>query len=150
MTQISLRITGDTELMTGLNKYAQTIAPVTLDKTRAALERAQAVSPGYLGGTAYTAPLPMSGDHRTGNLGMTTHIDREGLSMRLITQAYSRQGYEYSVGVVGDAYGNGQAEWNVGRWVTERKAVDDEIDKLTQPRGELDTALASSAKESGL
>lgn len=150
MTTITLRVTGLDKVQTGFNQFRQTIQPVTNDVTKAALERAEKKSPGYLGGSAYTAPLPKSGDRRTGNLGRTTHIDREGYSMRLQVQAYSKQGYEYSVGVLGDAYGQGQAEWNAGRWVPVRSAVDEQIDLITRSDADIDQAIQRAIRDAGL
>lgn len=151
MSTVSLRVQGLNELMTGFNQFAQTVAPVTREGTYAALERAVAKSPGWLGGNEYTAPLPDSGVNvRTGNLGRSVQLEQDGLSSRITVEAYSKDGYEYGKGVIGDGYGAGQSEYNVGRWLPLRQAVDDEVRLLTLRGQGLDADLAGSAKDCGL
>jgi len=150
MTTVSLRVTGLEQVQTGFNKFAQTIGPVCREQTYAAIERATHKSPGWLGGASYTAPLPPSGDHRTGNLGASVQLEQDGLSSRVSVEAYSKEGYEYGKGVIGDAYGQGQSEYNQGRWVPIRQAVDEEIAAITVPGAGIDAGLAQSAKDSGL
>lgn len=151
MSTVSIRVTGVTEIQTAFNKYARTIEPVSRDCTYAAMGRATHKSPGWLGGSSYSAPLPASGvDVRTGNLGASVEVEQEGLSSRVNVEAYSPQGYEYGKGVIGDGYGAGQTEYNQGRWVPLRQAVDEEILTLTTPGQGLDAALAQAAKDAGL
>ena len=151
MTTISLRATGLDKLQTGFAQFVKTIEPVSEQEPRAALERARAVSPGYLGGSDYTTPEPPnSGYQRTGNLGRSAYVEQDGLSSRLIVNAYSPGGQEYGVYVVGDAAGQGQAAIHAGRWPTLRSAVDAQIDQLTTVGQGLDAALQDSAKAAGL
>lgn len=149
MSTISLRITGLEQVQTGFNKFAATLEPVTRAATYAALERASKVSPGYLGGNSYTAPE--SGYVRTGNLGRSVQLEQDGLSSRLSVSAFSTKGYEYGHLIIGTADGSGQGDYAAAiGWVPLRKAVDDEIVKLTTPGQGLGADLQKSAKDAGL
>ncbi len=149
MTTITIRADGDDRIRLGLNQYATTIEPTTREKTYAAIERASKVSPAYLGGNAYDMPLPPSGvDVRTGAMGSSVQLEQDGLSSRITVNAYSRQGFLYSVLALGDAYGQGQGKY-FQHWIKLADAVQAEFDKLAGKGGELDTALQDSANELG-
>ena len=145
MPSITLRLENDDKVRLGLNKWGQSLSPLTRAIIRAAMKRALKVSPAYKGGNAYA--IEGRGDYeRTGNLGRSTFLVEEGLSFRVQSEAY-RDGQPYSEFVIGDGDGNGQAPWHVGRWPTLRSAVEGEFDALTS---ELDVDVQASAEAVGL
>lgn len=141
MSQVTLRLENDDKVRLGLNKWGQSLKPLTRVHLRAAMKRALKVSPAYKGGSAYAITL-RGPDERTGNLGRSTFVVEEGLSVRVRSEAY-RDGESYSEFVVGDGDGNGQAWFHVGRWPTLRGAVEAEFEQLVS---DLDDDIQASAE----
>lgn len=144
MPQLSLRIHGLNELRIGFNRFAQTIKPLTRELTLEAMQRAQKASVSFPSGGAYS--VPERGYIRTGNLSASTYIKTDGLTTTLVSEAM-RDGRPYSVYVVGDADGYGQAGIHVGYWQTLRRSVDDEVEDLVR---DIDEKLGDSAEAAGL
>src|SRR6266851_4929402 len=111
MSTLTIRAVGLERLQVGFGKFIDSLQPIALDAIERAMQAAEKKSPGWLGGTAYTtAEIPGSDYVRTGVLGRSVQLSREGLSYRLSVAAYKMGTiHEYSVYVVGDAYGKGQA-----------------------------------------
>lgn len=149
MAQFSVRVEGDQQVRVGLNKFADTLAPICRADVKDAMDRAVAKSPGYLGGTSYTTPE--AGYARTGNLGRSVTIEQNGLTTTIKNDAYSTRGFNYGPLVLGMGDGSGQKEtYARNGWPTLRSAVDAEVDKLAGNGGTLDKALGDSAKAAGL
>lgn len=145
MPSVTLRLENDDKVRLGLNKWGQSLKPLSRASLRAAMKRALKVSPAYRGGNSYA--IETRGDYeRTGNLGRSTFLVEEGLSFRVQSEAY-RDGQPYSEFVIGDGDGNGQAPWHVGRWPTLRGAVEAEFEQMTE---DLDAELQDSAEAAGL
>lgn len=144
MTQLTIRLEGDDRVRVGLNRWANTLEPLSREKLLFYMERAKKRSIPWLGGSRYA--VPERGYRRTGNLGASADVVLEGLSARIQVEAY-RNGRRYDVFVVGDAGGQGQAVVHQGWWVPLRKSVDDEVSYLAD---DLDESIQSSAEAAGL
>jgi len=141
---ITVRLEGDQKLRTGLNQWARSLAPITRERLRAAMQAAKKASVPHLGGASYA--VPERGYERTGQLGFSTFLVEEGLSVRVVSEAY-QNGQAYSEFVVGRADGTGQAGVHAGWWMTMRDAVDAEVEIMLT---ELDDELQASAESAGL
>jgi len=146
-SQFSVRIVGLDTLQTGMSKFAHTIEPVTREAIHESMHKALVET---LSG--YTRPE--RGYKRTGRLFAGTNMIFEGQSTRIVSSAYKPGGTrDYSGYVLGTGDGTppgyGQARIHAGIWTPARKAVDDEVRKLTDG-GEMDKKLEKSAKDAGL
>lgn len=143
--QITIRLENDDKVRLGLNRWAKTLAPIAKADIKAAMERARKVSPAYQGGSQYNI-AERGGYERTGNLGRSVFVMEEGLSVRIVVEAY-RDGQDYGGLVLGDGRGGGQAWFHAGRWPTLFGAVEAEYDQLTN---DIDAHLGDSAEAVGL
>ena len=120
MTQITVRVTENVQV--GLEKIGRALENISDEELEAGLEEATEEARGGWpegGIRGYNVPLTENGERnyqRTGMLGRETTWVREGRSLRIVSNAYSRKGQAYSVGVIGDANGAGQWAVHAGRW----------------------------------
>jgi len=151
MSSFTARITGDQQVKLGFQTFVNGIVPVTREGVHKAMERAVALSPGWLGGDSYIVEPPEGSSYqRTGGLGASVRIDQDGLSTRIITDTYGKDGNKYDVYVIGDSEGQGQAWMHVGRWPLERDVVDSEIQAYTTPGQGGDADLTALARGAGI
>jgi hypothetical protein len=117
MPQFSVRF-DDHGVYTGLRKFAGALPQLTRDELDSVMDNAKRdASGGYSGGASYAVQPPMNSTYqRTGNLGRSTYWEREGQTYRMYSVAIDKRGRAYSVYVVGDASGSGQADIHQGRW----------------------------------
>ena len=142
--QLTVRLENDDKVRTGLNKWAKAVEKITTDDVRAAMKRAKKRSVSDPAGGPYS--VPERGYQRTGNLSASTFLVEDGLSFRIESNAM-HNGDPYSVFVIGNADGGGQAGIHQGFWVPMRTAVDDEVADLVR---DIDADLGESAEAVGL
>lgn len=116
--RITLRVTENVQL--GIAKLGAAIEDISDDEIDAGLEEARLEILGdYPTGSngGYNIPPTAKQTYvRTGNLGASTYVMREGRSYRFQSNAISRNGRPYSTYVLGDGAGAGQAGVHRGRW----------------------------------
>jgi len=126
MAQFSVRIEGLAKLRVGLNKYIQTLPVITKAWLERVMEKAMKRSVPYRGGNAYD--VPERNYERTGNLGRSTYMVISGLTYTIKSEAASRRSGAYSVFVIGNSKGEGQARVHYGFWTPMRSAIDLELE----------------------
>ena len=144
MPQFSVRIEGLDKLRVGLNKYIQTLPVITKAWLERVMEKAMKRSVPYLGGNAYD--VPERNYERTGNLGRSTYMVINGLTYTIKSEAASKSG-AYSVLVIGNSKGEGQARVHYGFWTPMRSAIDLELEAAL-PEG--DRKLQEGIEAAGL
>lgn len=146
MTQITVKVISD-QVMRGLRNIGQAIPTIGKKDVLAAMKRAKkTASANYPGGAHGGYDVPPRNYQRTGNYGRSFSIVQDGLSVRLLSEAY-RDGKPYSVLVGGDATGAGQAGIHAGRWPKLADAVDAEVETLLT---EIDADLSKVIRTNGL
>lgn len=143
--QASIRWEGLNELRVGFSRLARIVPDITVEGVEEVATRAMKRSVPWNGGSNYS--IPERGYTRTGNLGRSTFVERDGYTVTIQSQAYTRHGRPYSRHVIGDGFGEGQAKVHNGIWVPMKKAVDDEVEELS-PRVEAN--IARGIQQSGL
>lgn len=147
MTQITAKIIAD-QVQRGIRNIGQALPNIGKKHILAAMKRAKKTgSGGYSSGpySGYNVP-PRGAYVRTGTYGKSFDVIQDGLSVRLVSEAY-RDGHPYSVFVGGDARGGGQASVHAGRWPKIADAVDAELDTLLT---ETDADLSRVIRQQGL
>ena len=144
MPQFSVRIEGLDKLRIGLNKYIQTLPVITKSWLERIMEKAMKRSVPYKGGNVYD--VPERGYERTGNLGRSTYMVINGLTYTIKSEAASKGG-AYSVLVIGNSKGEGQARVHYGFWTPMRSAIDLELEAAL-PEG--DRKLQEGIEAAGL
>lgn len=130
MTQISLKITNLDNVQMGIHKLGPAIKDVAQSDL---LETMQAVEKSYWGGEpgGYSVPERPGQDYeRTSNLRNSTYTMQTGLTVTIVSNAYSPHGQPYSRWVLGDATGKGQAWMHQGRWPALAAEVEDAAQKF--------------------
>jgi len=140
MTQISVRLDGDTQIRRGLNHFSQTLKPLTKRIIKTAMERAKKKV------QHYPPERPGQAYVRTGAYGRSFALNENGLTYTLESDVM-QQGRRYTVYVGGRADGSGQAWMHAGRWKLIRQAVDEEIDPLVR---EVNDEIKHEIREQGL
>jgi hypothetical protein len=141
MAQVTVRLVGLETLQTGMGKFQHSLAPVSRDAIKEAMHQA-------LVKTLSGYSTAQRGYARTGNLFRGTNVEVDGASVRLKSEAYGQSG-AYHTYVIGNAEGYGQARVHAGVWNTARKAVDEQILKLTDG-GEMEREVDRAARAAGL
>lgn len=120
MPQVSVRIDGNVKVGRGLAALGKAIETITDEELTAGIEQAAIdARGGWPNGpfSGYKISPPGGSKYvRTGNLGRSTMWEISGLSYRIKSNAYTEKGQAYSVFVLGDGTGAGQAGVHVGRW----------------------------------
>lgn len=145
MPQFSVRLEGSDKLRVGFNKFVRTLETVTKAKLKQIMTAAMKRSVPYNGGTSYD--VEERSYKRTGNLGRSTWLENTGLTYTIRSDAYNSYGKPYSVYVIGNAMGAGQANIHRGYWTTMRNAIDLEIETVVP---EIDRELQNGAEAAGL
>lgn len=145
MPQFSIRLIGDDKLRVGLDRYAVSVRTITREDAREAMRKAKQRSVSDPPGGAYT--VPDRGYRRTGNLSASTYLEENGLSFRIKSDAISPEGKAYSVYVIGDGGGYGQASIHQGYWTPLKVSVDEAVEELLI---DIDEHLGESAEALGL
>ena len=127
--QITSKITNLDNVQIGLRKFGAALPGVLRKHLKRALDAALFRSIPYRGGNQYD--VPERNYERTGNLGRSAWVEQRGASYAILVQAVSKYGYDYSVDVVGNAAGQGQARIHYGYWTPMRNAVELELGPLT-------------------
>lgn len=123
--QFSVRMEGFDEVRVGFNKFIQTLPVITKAWLKRVMTLAMKRSVPYKGGNSYA--VPERGYERTGNLGRSTYLMESGLTYTIKSEAMHK-GHAYSVYVIGNSEGEGQASVHYGFWAPMRSAVDLELE----------------------
>ena len=144
MPQFSVRVEGLDKLRVGFNKFITTLPVITKAWLKRVMALAMKRSVPYKGGNSYA--IPERGYERTGNLGSSTYLMESGQTYTIKSEAV-RKGHAYSVFVIGNSAGEGQASVHYGFWTPMRSAVDLELEAAL-PEG--DRVLQKGIEAAGL
>lgn len=145
MPQFSMRVEGLDKVRVGFNKLITTLPVITKAFVKKLMQAAMKQSVPYNGGSSYD--VPERGYIRTGNLGKSTYLQESGLTYTIKSNAYSYRGKPYSVYVIGDAQGQGQARVHQGWWTPMRTAIDYQLENALP---EADRELQKGVEAAGL
>lgn len=139
MPQFSLRLEGDDQVRVGLNKFVKTLPDLTKSILKRVMKAAMRQSVPYNGGNSYD--VEERSYVRRGILGRMTTLEENGLTYTVKSNA------PYSVYVIGNAAGQGQAGVHVGYWTPMRTAVDYQMESIMP---EADRELQKGVEAAGL
>lgn len=132
MTSITVRSNGKS-IFLGLQRYGEKLTDTVDENMQEGMEEAaKEARGGYPDGTQGGYNVARRGSYeRTGNLGASSYMQRNGMSYQFVSAAY-RNGKPYNTYVLGDGYGSGQAWMHVGRWPIAYRVIEKYVNTITK------------------